>query len=588
MIHSLRHRPGLIILILAVIVAIGAFLRLYHHGDWLHFELDQARDAKIIAAAIDNGPGELPLQGPRAAGSFLRLGPAFYYIDYISALIFGDTPQGMAMLVAILSILSIPLFYLLLKIYFLPRVALALTAIYAISPFLVLYSRFSWNPNILPFFLILGMYGLLRSVDQDEKRRGLWLVVSSVALTIATQAHFVALLAIAVIVPVFLLIKRPRIALGSWILAIGMIGILYSPIIINDIFMKGKNVQSFIETFTDKSEESKHNAIEHGLHTFKEYALGYHLVLTGDEKTEAFKTKPVGTMQFDLLCDQECRKYVVVWMTDIALLAIACLLLVVNVWKERVHRKKDFLILMLVWFIVGSVLFYPIVFDVAPRFFLVTIVLPFVFLGLLAQWLMKHKNWGGSWLAGGLLLICVVLSGFHTYERFEQLYKASHEAVELPTSDRILKERGRVTLEVQRNVVEYMQSIQSQNGYPVFFYAEPFYKRSIGYLLDEQYIPNKSLKVNTVYEQGNYFFIVRSQANFETKFQDEHQSYVIKSKKVFGTLTVYHLESKPEAITDILLEFPDEPGNYSNIQRKDDVHKRYTWGEVFGGIGYRE
>ncbi len=68
--HILRHRW---IYALSVVIAVGAFLRLYHFEDWMHYQLDQARDFRVVYAAMEYGPGELPLQGPRAAGSFLRL-----------------------------------------------------------------------------------------------------------------------------------------------------------------------------------------------------------------------------------------------------------------------------------------------------------------------------------------------------------------------------------------------------------------------------------------------------------------------------------------------------------------------------------
>ena len=39
-------------IILLAVLAIGIFLRSYHFADWLHFELDQSRDAKVIDLAI--------------------------------------------------------------------------------------------------------------------------------------------------------------------------------------------------------------------------------------------------------------------------------------------------------------------------------------------------------------------------------------------------------------------------------------------------------------------------------------------------------------------------------------------------------
>src|SRR3990167_4301732 len=127
------------ILFLIIIIAVGTFQRGYHFGDWMHYELDQARDFRIIDAAITYGPGELPLQGPRAAGSFLRLGPLFYYLEYGSALIFGNTPTGTAMIVLILSILSIPLFYVFARQFFNKEWSLGFTMLFAVSLFLVTY-----------------------------------------------------------------------------------------------------------------------------------------------------------------------------------------------------------------------------------------------------------------------------------------------------------------------------------------------------------------------------------------------------------------------------------------------------------------
>ena len=109
------NKKWIYILALSFIVLAGFFLRFYNYSKWLHFELDQSRDAKIIDLAVDEGIGNLPLLGPKAAGSFLRLGPLFYYQEYLSAVIFGNTPSGIAALSIILSCLTIPLFYFFVK-----------------------------------------------------------------------------------------------------------------------------------------------------------------------------------------------------------------------------------------------------------------------------------------------------------------------------------------------------------------------------------------------------------------------------------------------------------------------------------------
>ena len=159
----------LVSIVPVVILAIGIFLRAYNFSDWLHFELDQSRDAKIVNLAITDGPENLPLLGPKAAGSFLRLGPIFYYFNYLSALVFGNTPEGMAVIIMLFGILAIPAFHFLARRYFSAFISLSLASIFSVSLFLVMYSRFSWNPNALPFFTILLVYALLRAADKEDR-----------------------------------------------------------------------------------------------------------------------------------------------------------------------------------------------------------------------------------------------------------------------------------------------------------------------------------------------------------------------------------------------------------------------------------
>ncbi len=107
---------------LILIVAAATAIRLYHFSDWLYFAMDQARDAMLVHDAFDKGISQLPLLGPRAAGTFLRLGPAFYYFQYISAKLFNSTdPAVLAYPDLFFSILSIPLFFFFLRLHFKKR-----------------------------------------------------------------------------------------------------------------------------------------------------------------------------------------------------------------------------------------------------------------------------------------------------------------------------------------------------------------------------------------------------------------------------------------------------------------------------------
>ena len=100
-------------LVLALIIVAAAGFRVWHFSDWLHFEMDQARDGSLVKEAVQNGPSQLPLLGPRAGGTFVRLGPIFYYFQYASAKLSGSTlPSVFAYPDLLFSILAIPFFFL--------------------------------------------------------------------------------------------------------------------------------------------------------------------------------------------------------------------------------------------------------------------------------------------------------------------------------------------------------------------------------------------------------------------------------------------------------------------------------------------
>jgi hypothetical protein len=91
---------------------VGVFFRTYHFHDWLQFKGDAFRDATMVSNIIDAGAESLPLLGPRAGGTMLRLGPIFYYFQSLSATLFQslDAPV-LAYHDVFFSILSILLFF---------------------------------------------------------------------------------------------------------------------------------------------------------------------------------------------------------------------------------------------------------------------------------------------------------------------------------------------------------------------------------------------------------------------------------------------------------------------------------------------
>ena len=99
------------IVLFSLVIALAIFLRVWHFSDWLFFKMDQARDASIIKQAFELGPGWLPLLGPKAGGTDLNLGPAFYYFQYLAASLFQSVhPAVLAFPDLLFGILGNPIF----------------------------------------------------------------------------------------------------------------------------------------------------------------------------------------------------------------------------------------------------------------------------------------------------------------------------------------------------------------------------------------------------------------------------------------------------------------------------------------------
>lgn len=563
-------------LILILIMALGVFFRSYNFSDWLHFELDQSRDAMLISHVLEKGISNLPLLGPRAGGTFLRLGPAFYYFEYLGALIFGNSPAGVASPVLILSLLSLPLFYFFVRQYFQLRLAILLLLLFSCSLFLIVYSRFAWNPNPLVFFTILTAFCLLQITKKGNHQTGYWLLGLSAALTFTTQMHFLAFIAMPTICFVYIVIKRPKINWRYWLGAIAIFLLLYSPVIINDFKTHGQNAKQFWLAISGKSGKEKNNFIEKGYRDLTENSLGYFLILTGNETAQLPQLKMSNWFKYNLIYKDSLKALL---MGVIAFMFFILSLFVMG-WrfrKETDPDKKNFLLLILIWFVIVFGLYLPISSTISPRFFLLVAILPFILFGLLLQSLeLKFPNSKIQYLTYGLVA-SLVLSNFQAIAaRADQLNRASKENVTFET-DRILKERYRVTLEQQQLIMNYIQKIYQTNHQPINIESKPFYRRAFLYHLDERKIQRVARpKADNIFRNVNTILIYPPQSKDINEELYSAENYETVSKKQFGTLIVYHLQAKPDkANIDAIIIDPLQEDEAS-----DSAPQRYEWNSL--------
>ncbi len=566
------------------IVFVGAFLRLYHFEDWMHYQLDQARDFRVVHAAMEYGPGELPLQGPRAAGSFLRLGPLLYYLEYGSALVFGDTPAGSVMIIALLNILSIGIFYLFVRRFFDAFISCGLTGLWATSLFLIVYSRFGWNPTLLPFFVLLFAYALLRVNDRNNKHAGWWLVTAAIATAFIVNMHFVAFVTVPIIAISYLIWTRPRIGFRYWVMAIVAFIFLNVPLIVNDVKTGGENFQEFFAVVHDRGGndvESAHSITDKVIKNTAMHVQYFWLIITGDQRAGL----PTLT-GIDIKCGYDCRHGMI--RGGIALLfCVAGIASFIILYRRKNNcDQRMFLRLVGLWSVVLFVVYTPLAYDIAPRFFLLNAPLFFVFVGcIFAVISTKSQKWSHI----SVVVIIVIAIGAQSFFVVQYFHGLAHAATDtklvLSHPDRILKEKTRVTFVQMEDIVDWMEQKHRENHEPVFVHAQPEYKRAFWERVDVRDIPRAHIPkdLTPLYRKGNYFIIIRTQSDQSDFLEKFLVGLDIVERKTFGTLTGYYLRARPSAVTAEEKIFTPK---HRDPRFSKGVQPRYLWRQVFDGCTY--
>jgi len=521
-------------ILLGLIFALGIFLRTYHFGDWLLFEIDQSYDTRIVSEAIDNGISNLPLLGPTAGGGrALRLGPAFYYMEYMSALIFGNTPTGHAMLILLCSLLSLPLFFLLVRRYFSPTLSFFLFTLFSFSSYLVLYGRFSWSPNILPFLVTAFLYTLLKSVEKNTPHNDRWFLLFVAIATVASQIHFNAFFTLPTIAVLFLLYKRPHFHLRTWFLAFGIIMLIYSPMILSDISTHGENIGFFLSKVSKSGDPFKNF-----LRTFTVdahyMASGTLLVNTGIDHISGGRIRGYGFQNDENLMPR---------IIALVFFFLSMIVLCFNILREKDVHRKDFFVLIFLGITISSAYFYSLLssnFQIFPRFYLLVVPLFIILPGILPEKISVLRF--GKILLIVLLFFMITPNVMRLYRHF---YSLSHpfETTSVERED-IFPNNKRLTLAEQEMITTSIKNNTPNKTLPVYINTFHEYEPVFWYHLNKQGIVyTDTIDENNLYEQGYYFLI---------KYRDggtrgiDH--FTVETTQDFGVLRVYTLRPKSEYI----------------------------------------
>ena len=89
-----------------------------------------------------------------------------------------NDPIGPAIFTAILGVTSVGLLFFLIRQWSTDKAALLITLFYSISPLVIRYVQWPWNPNTLPFFAFLYLLTLTRLFKTGDKNMRLFWLAS--------------------------------------------------------------------------------------------------------------------------------------------------------------------------------------------------------------------------------------------------------------------------------------------------------------------------------------------------------------------------------------------------------------------------
>lgn len=408
-------------IILIAIVVVGVFLRTYNFSEWLTFNSDQARDALVVRDMVEKN--DMPSLGPIAGGTQFRLGPAFYYFQYIGAKIFGAMPNRMAYADLLFGILAIPLMYLLARQYFKKNISLVLMAIYAVAFFTVQYSRFAWNPNSAQFFSMLFAYSILRIWHSQSSKRMVWIFLAGISLGISIQLHVLLLFGlsfVALILAVYLY-KNKRIDLFGIAVIIFIVLLLNITQIVNEIRTGSGNYLEFRKALVDKS--------GHQNPLWKNTLL---VVACQAQSNVKILLPYVDNESCDFpLADKYLKRlknemdnspfswlaYALSVATVIVFSGGGYWLLYRKIRKKKEVKNNNFIILAIINLGLLAI-FSPFGAEISLRYFILLIFIPFLLLGLWLEFLLEQNKKVTKFLVACIVFILLGYNLFFCWQTF--------------------------------------------------------------------------------------------------------------------------------------------------------------------------
>lgn len=240
-------------------VVIGAFLRLWNFSNTLQFLGDQGRDAIVVAQIFKEK--DIVLIGPVTSTGNMYLGPLYYYFMLPFLMLTYPNPIGPAYAIAVLSIVTTALMYVLGKQLVGERAAAIATIMFAVSSVVLNFARFSWNPNPAPLLGLLLLWFLYKTETGKFKY---WIGIGA-CVAVLIQLHYVALLTglVAAVIWIRQLLRLRKEKQNRKDFVVGTVGavVIFAlsllPLVLFDYrheWLNVRSLQKFLETSQEATE----------------------------------------------------------------------------------------------------------------------------------------------------------------------------------------------------------------------------------------------------------------------------------------------------------------------------------------------
>lgn len=239
---------------IVLIILAGLFLRVYRIQDFFMFLGDQGRDALIVKKIVlfQN----FPAIGPPSSIGEVFLGPFYYYLVAPFLFLTRLNPVGLALGVALLSSLGAYIVYHISRKSISKIGAIYFFLLVTFSSELVRIARFSWNPNLLPYFAFITLYLFFRSMEEKNKYKTLHTIFFGIFFGLSFQLHHLAGLLALPIAVFFIgeLIRRKNIKLFIIpLLSLGAFLFTLTPLAIFELRHQFLNTRNLISVFTQQN-----------------------------------------------------------------------------------------------------------------------------------------------------------------------------------------------------------------------------------------------------------------------------------------------------------------------------------------------